>query len=517
MMTAAPFRQSKKVGGGALAVTAAIARPSRFPRTVPLLGGLLLALVLAAPAHAADVVGRVISRVGQVTAVAPDGERRPLQRRSEVREGETVVTGPSGRAQVRFKDQGLVDLKPDSRFTVKRYRAQGAGDGEDSAVMELLKGGMRTITGAVGGGDDQQYRVETPLASIGIRGTQYVLRLCRGDCGEGVPDGLYCGVSQGTIAVRNAAAERTYGGDRYVHVPARGEAPRGMLAPPGDLFTGAARETGDRAQDLGISQVPDLPAYLSALAGSGRVLEREQEDPFEGSEETDGRGGIEGVLAFSQPGAGFATLEFNNQTLFTLTGFAQEANGDTISATDSGVVTGLQAVSIEGNPASFSTTGSPAEVGRDSDLGITWARWAQADVSANRILDSDVHFAFSENLTAQAHLDNLSGSATYTLSGSTTPTASGGTQFSFDSVQMGVDFNAQTIQSVSISVSGPANLSWTESSSVPLTKDFVVDLQGSGNGKFAGHFVGARAEGALFSFQGIGSTWWVVGSGALKR
>lgn len=259
-----------------------------------MLAGLLtlMALALGGPAAAqtGEVVGRVISQVGEVEAITPDGGRRPLERRSKVHEGETVVTGESSRAQIRFKDKGLTDIKPDSRFTVKRYRAESAGDGQDSAVMELIEGGMRTLTGTVGGGEDQEYEVETPVASIGIRGTQYQLRLCQGDCAPDIPDGLYGGVTEGRIGVANEAGERAFGGDRYFRVASRSAPPQGMLTPPGDLLTGRMARVGGRPEGDGLkpSEVPQLGGFLNPLAAGHPPPEPLLwEEGFEAAEQVD--------------------------------------------------------------------------------------------------------------------------------------------------------------------------------------------------------------------------------------
>src|SRR3979411_3164048 len=58
--------------------------------------------------------------------------------------GDTVVTGTQSHAQIRFADDALVALKPDSEFRVERYNFTGASDGGEVAVFRLFKGGFRT-------------------------------------------------------------------------------------------------------------------------------------------------------------------------------------------------------------------------------------------------------------------------------------------------------------------------------------------------------------------------------------
>ncbi|MDP3858880.1 MAG: hypothetical protein Q8Q73_14075 [Stagnimonas sp.] len=57
--------------------------------------------------------------------------------------------------------------------------------GETSrAFFRLVKGGFRSVSGLIGKVNQDDYRVSTPVATIGIRGTRYSARLCQGDCAD---------------------------------------------------------------------------------------------------------------------------------------------------------------------------------------------------------------------------------------------------------------------------------------------------------------------------------------------
>lgn len=57
-------------------------------------------------------------------------------------------------------------------------------DETSRAFFRLLKGGFRSVSGLIGKANHDDYRVSTPVATIGIRGTQYGARLCQGDCSD---------------------------------------------------------------------------------------------------------------------------------------------------------------------------------------------------------------------------------------------------------------------------------------------------------------------------------------------
>ena len=112
--------------------------------------------------------------VGEVVAIQADGTRRPLARGAGIGVAETVDTG-SGRAQLRFTDGAMVSLQPQTQFRVDAYEFKGGADDSEKGFFSLLKGAMRTITGAIGKADRKAYRLDTAVATIGIRGTEYAV------------------------------------------------------------------------------------------------------------------------------------------------------------------------------------------------------------------------------------------------------------------------------------------------------------------------------------------------------
>lgn len=119
------------------------------------------------------IIGRVVVAVGQVEAERPDGSIRELARRAPVYEQDTVRTGARSRVQIRFNDGARMSLRPDTEMSYDEYRYQADQPQANLARMQLRRGGFRTVTGAIGSINRQAYRVDTPYAVIGIRGTDY--------------------------------------------------------------------------------------------------------------------------------------------------------------------------------------------------------------------------------------------------------------------------------------------------------------------------------------------------------
>lgn len=166
---------------------------------------LIVALLLAWAPHAwAIVVGQVTHLSGPLFAVGDDGQRRILSIGSSVETGETLITESKTYAQVRFIDKGAVTLKPGTHFRVETYAFEESAPGQDNAVLNLVKGGFRTLTGLIGKrGNQNAYRLNTATATIGIRGTIYDAHFCIGDSCGAVQPGLYLAVIDGSIVVTN--------------------------------------------------------------------------------------------------------------------------------------------------------------------------------------------------------------------------------------------------------------------------------------------------------------------------
>ncbi len=147
------------------------------PPAGPILAALLACLLfMPVNAAAAEQVGRVLVAVGGVTAEQADASARGLGRRDPIYAGERIRTGTRGRVQIRFQDGAMVDLDPGSTCEVEEYASDDDGG---SAVMNFLKGAMRTITGAIGGNRGDDYRMNTTVATIGVRGTATRILRCR--------------------------------------------------------------------------------------------------------------------------------------------------------------------------------------------------------------------------------------------------------------------------------------------------------------------------------------------------
>ncbi|MBI5910579.1 MAG: FecR domain-containing protein [Betaproteobacteria bacterium] len=173
------------------------------------LHALSVLLLLAAYAGAAfGVAGNVQFVIGDVKLTTRAGVTRALQKGAEINEGDRVVTAAEASAQIKMVDGGFIAIRPNTDMGFDTYRYSGKEDGTESAIVSLLQGGFRTITGIIGRTNKQNYLVKTVTATIGIRGTDHepmvILAPRPGQVAVAAP-GTYDKVNVGIAFIRNDA------------------------------------------------------------------------------------------------------------------------------------------------------------------------------------------------------------------------------------------------------------------------------------------------------------------------
>lgn len=127
----------------------------------------LLLLLLPLAAAAREPVG-ALTRVQGHVLLEEQGQRRLAVPGESVAEGDTLLTGSRARAEITFQDQSVITLSEDTHFTVHTF-VQSAGQ----ARFTMLRGAFRAVSGAIAARDNPVFEIQTPLAAIGIRGTDF--------------------------------------------------------------------------------------------------------------------------------------------------------------------------------------------------------------------------------------------------------------------------------------------------------------------------------------------------------
>lgn len=224
-------------------------------------------LAAAAPAHASGavgtasgpIVGHVLQVVGSATLAG-----QPLRSGAAVHQGQLISTGPDGHLYLQTPDHGLLILRPSTRLRIAQYHIDSAIPTQSRFRLELESGALRSVSGRSVPAARQHFRLNTPVAAVGVVGTDFTVfsteALTRVGVSSGAvvvsgfgngcqPEGL--GPCQGALSQVLHAAD--FG--KVLQVT------RGRVAP--ELLRAPVLPTGSESASPGSSQAPS-PAQPSS-------------------------------------------------------------------------------------------------------------------------------------------------------------------------------------------------------------------------------------------------------------
>ncbi len=531
--------------------------------TVLLMGNLPLVM--------AQDAGSVMFVKGDVSAERQPPE--PLAKGDTIRTGDTIVTGSASRAQLLMLDGAKIAIRPDSRLLIEEFSyappaAPGAtlSSSSDKSVMSLVKGGFRTITGAIGKDNEADYQVRTAVGVLGIRGTDYSAVFCNGDCnrvpgvaaGAPIPDGLYLGVTEGVIFFRTSTATIELTAGEYAFIPLDVPEPQRLNSPPPVLLddndlrfdpgsdnAGKPRPGNDGSATTGFNSTLGTrraPQSSSAQPGSG---DSDQDPNSDGSNSeapkqptiaTDPDGSVIDITPGSQPDpTGNRTISFstgplgaadtiwsatldNQPTQFRLDG-GNNVTG--FSGLYPGAATGPGIADFDINSS------ANVETGFDSMTVMRWGRWSGGTAGitlfdgslANQDLGSQsIHWVSGPEGGAPPAMP-IVGTANYSLIGSTSPTDNqgnvgvlGSATFLADFTNMVVDSTLQIdIAGSTWSAAGAGNIGAAANLPAHLFQGIygavIVNGVTGGRGAFSGFFASPGPVSNPLFPGGVGLTF----------
>ena len=128
--------------------------------------------LLSSASHAAEQVGRVLFAIGDAKIAGGS----TLRKDDTIALGQTVTTGANGHVHIRFVDDAFVSVRPNSSLTVEQYVYDAKEPSNNKVRFNLTQGVARLITGKAGQAAKDNFRLNTPVAAIGIRGTDFLVQ-----------------------------------------------------------------------------------------------------------------------------------------------------------------------------------------------------------------------------------------------------------------------------------------------------------------------------------------------------
>src|SRR5467141_2192833 len=394
---------------------------------------IVLLVLLSAPGLALAQAGRFLLAVGDVVVARGQSEIRAATG-TPVQSGDTIRVGPASNAQIRMTDESIVGLRPGTVFGIDAY--EYSGQAEPRSIFSLLKGGFRTVTGAIGRlHSRERYAVRTPTATIGIRGTHYTVVHCDNDCGtlnrvslaaldsiaqsdaapgvgQSIPNGTYGGVTDGRIEVVNQTGEHEFAANTFFYVANANTAPPNFLY---DRLEGQARSRGNQGNE---SSETLARSGLNAESRPSEVPPPPQPSTFIVTEQKSSSGQPTVIAAAATPTLGFVGA------------WTSATGGASGAATTLGPINEF---------------GGGADPG-DGSVNANWGVWASGSVTdgiGTTSIPGGAHYIFG-NLTPPEVIAARSGILPMTAFAFTTPTSNipGAVSFSYPSLTLNFDTRA---------------------------------------------------------------------------
>jgi hypothetical protein len=117
-------------------------------------------------------IGDAVVVVGHVTLHGANTDA-PLARGAAIMQGSTIETGADGYVYIATVDNGFISVRPSSSLTIERYEYDAAAPERTVIKLALHNGVVREISGKGAQAARDHYRMNTPVAALGVRGTDF--------------------------------------------------------------------------------------------------------------------------------------------------------------------------------------------------------------------------------------------------------------------------------------------------------------------------------------------------------
>jgi hypothetical protein len=176
-----------------------------------------------------EAVGQVVVSRGKTFSISEKNKRHALDVGSEIFVGDRLFTGVKGYLRLNMIDDAKIDLRCNSEMLIEDYRLMRAGN---RSIIYLLKGSLRKVTGTIGKFADDVYEMKTPLSTVGVRGTDYALRVLQAHGCDGSVDvnsnGLFVKVNKGSIDLKNKKNQVALNVGDAMHVAEKDKKPQAI-------------------------------------------------------------------------------------------------------------------------------------------------------------------------------------------------------------------------------------------------------------------------------------------------
>ncbi len=309
----------------------------------------------------ASAIGIIKELSGDATITRANGTPEKAVLGMEVHQGDIVETSAQGAVNIVFLDESSFAISSNARMAIDEYVYDPATQGGETNIS-ILRGMFVFTSGLIGRDDPDDVHIETPVGSIGIRGTTIA--------GNIQPDGQsQITVVEGAIVIKNGSGEVTLA-DQYQTVSLTAfEAPIQML---GTLEVSQMKASYGVIGTVApafmntLNITPDAEKNEPAEAAPDKATDTPSDAPADAPADAAEPGAEQGQADATQPV--LASYDIFNDPLNT--GFDESISADAHTPFDATTVTGASLLGASG--MSFMTAPSvPLSSAKDTVSAAT--------------------------------------------------------------------------------------------------------------------------------------------------
>ncbi|HXM80672.1 MAG TPA: FecR domain-containing protein [Burkholderiales bacterium] len=173
----------------------------------------------------AQGAGTVDLSDGTVAVTSVSGSKQAAFNGLGLNPGDTIETGGDGELHAVLTDGGFLAVRPNTVVKIAAFSAKG--DASDETWIDLVRGALRAVTGWIAKSHERAYKITTPTANVGVRGTNFeVVHIPEGQVGPGDMAGTHNWVHEGTTILQTQRGQIEVGAGQAAYALAASEAPR---------------------------------------------------------------------------------------------------------------------------------------------------------------------------------------------------------------------------------------------------------------------------------------------------
>mgnify|MGYP002639302933 CR=1 FL=1 len=203
-----------------------------------------------------------------------------------VKQGDSIRTEPNSQVMVKFADQASLTVKESSQVNIEEYHWDEQSSSGRS-IIDFLRGAFRAVSGLIGKNEPKNYAVKTPVATLGVRGTDFGARYCASSSCEiktegntvTLSQGLYIGVLDGQISSQSDGKETLVDAGEAAYQKDAESPVKPVKNLPGLIFSEAEIKTYEPipSKEIESSKIKKIPFYQAFWLNSlGNVIKDSQ-------------------------------------------------------------------------------------------------------------------------------------------------------------------------------------------------------------------------------------------------